>query len=81
MSETGIPSNDDNIVVALGTALDVESTSVGLDDLLLALNVNGTIAFVYLELGKRVESGSILDITRRDLETGCTTKSECCNEE
>ena len=79
MSDSGIPSNDDNIVVALGTAFDVESTSVGLDDLLLALNVNGTIAFVYLELGKRVESGSILDITRRDLEAGCNTKLECCN--
>jgi hypothetical protein len=45
-------SNDDDVVLVLyATALDVELASVGLDGLLLALDVDGTVTLVDLELG------------------------------
>ena len=60
------------MVIALHTAaLDVELTSVGLDCLLLALDVDGTITLEDLELGQGVKSWGILDVTGGHLEAGC----------
>jgi hypothetical protein len=69
-------SNDNDVVLLLDTAaLDVELASVGLDGLLLALDVDGTVTLEDLELGQRVKSRGIFDVTSRDLEAGCRVVS------
>jgi hypothetical protein len=66
-------SNDNDVVFFFyAAALDVELASVGLDRLLLALDVNGTVTLKDLELGQRVKSRGILDVTSGDLEAGCS---------
>jgi hypothetical protein len=52
-AECTTSASDDNDVVLVfhAAALDVELASVGLDGLLLALDVNGTVTLVDLELG------------------------------
>jgi len=63
------------VLVFYAAALDVKLTSVGLDGLLLALDVYGTVTLVDLELGQRVKSRSILDVTSGDLEASCRVVS------
>lgn len=65
---TGTASNNDNLLVALGGALDAETTSVRLDDLLLSFDVYTALFLVNLKLGKGVESRCIFDVTSGDLE-------------
>ena len=76
-TESATSASDDNDVVLVfyATALDVELASVGLDRLLLALDVDGTITLEDLELGQRVKSRGIFDVTSRDLEAGCEVVS------
>jgi hypothetical protein len=69
-------SNDNDVVLVLyAAALDVELASVGLDGLLLALDIDGTVTLEDLELGQRVKSWGIFDVTSRDLEAGCRVVS------
>ena len=63
------------VLVFYAAALDVKLTSVGLDGLLLALDVDGTVTLVDLELGQRVKSRGILDVTSGDLEASCRVVS------
>jgi hypothetical protein len=63
------------VLVFYAAALDVELASVGLDRLLLALDVNSTVTLEDLELGQRVKSRGILDVTGGDLEAGCRVVS------
>jgi hypothetical protein len=50
-STTSTSDDNDVVLVFYAAALDVELASVGLDGLLLALDVNGTVTLVDLELG------------------------------
>jgi hypothetical protein len=63
------------VLVLHAAALDIELASVGLDGLLLALDVDGTVTLEDLELGQRVKSRGIFDVTSRDLEAGCRVVS------
>ena len=70
-STTSASNDNDMVLLLYAAALDVELASVGLDRLLLALDVNGAVTLKDLELGQRVKSRGILDVTSRDLEAGC----------
>lgn len=74
-SATAASDNDNMILLFYAAALEVELASVGLDCLLLALDVYGTVTLEYLELGQGVKSRSILDVTGGYLETGCKVVS------
>jgi hypothetical protein len=70
-STTSTSDDNDVVLVFYAAALDVELASVGLDGLLLALDVNATVTLVDLELGQRVKSRGIFDVTSGNLEAGC----------
>ena len=70
-STTSASNDNDVVLVFYAAALDVELASVGLDRLLLSLDVDGTVTLVDLKLGQRVKSRGILDVTSGNLEAGC----------
>jgi hypothetical protein len=74
-SATAASDNDNMILLFYAAAFEVELASVGLDCLLLALDVDGTVTLEDLELGQGVKSRSILDVTGGYLETGCKVVS------
>lgn len=62
------PSDNDDPVLALGRALDAQTSSLGLDSLFLALDIDTPVFLLDLELGERVESRSVFDVTSSDTE-------------
>lgn len=74
-STTATSDNNNMVLLFYAAALDVELTSVCLDSLLLALDVDGTVTLEDLKLGQRVKCWGILDVTGGDLEAGCKVVS------
>ncbi|KAG9966601.1 rubredoxin-NAD(+) reductase, partial [Aureobasidium melanogenum] len=74
-STTAASDNDNMVLLFYAAALEVELASVGLDCLLLALDVDGTVTLEDLEFGQGVKCWGILDVTGGYLEAGCKVVS------
>lgn len=62
------PSNHDDLLLTMRRTSGVRLSSARFYGLLLALDIDPAVLLEYVEFGDCIESGSIFDITRADLE-------------
>ena len=75
VGEIDEPSNHDNLLLTLRRTPGVRLSPARFYGLLFALDIDRAVFLEYVEFGDCIESGSILDIARADLEASYKSQS------
>ena len=67
---SNLPSYDDHLLLALGRAVKLDRSPIGLDGGFISFDEDRSVFLQDFELGEGIEGRGIFDITRRNVEAG-----------